>query len=102
MDFYKHIKIFGLHLYISTSRLKRRGSRDRLCRNHREQLLRHRHVLYNRQDGCCAECGRVFEEHSLELHHVIAVSKRPDLVGTLSNLRLLCHDCHLHLHQMVQ
>lgn len=101
MDFCKRIKIFGFYLYISTCRLKRRGSRDNLCRNRHKKLLRHRARLYDRQGGCCAVCGRVLGENDFEIHHVIAVSDRPDLVAKLSNLRLLCHECHRRVHKMV-
>lgn len=98
MDFCKRIKFFGLYFYVSTCRLKRRGGSDRLYRNNRRRLLGYRHRLYKRQKGRCYDCGASMREDDLEIHHVVPVSERPDLVAKCSNLRLLCHECHLRLH----
>ena len=38
----------------------------------------------------CAECGKVYPEHSLEVHHVDGDHENNDL----NNLKILCTICH--------
>lgn len=37
-------------------------------------------------------------EDQLEIHHIIPVSKRPELVASKHNIMIVCHRCHQHLH----
>lgn len=52
----------------------------------------HKLVLYGEQRGCCAGCGKHFEDIHLEVDHVVPKSKG----GTdhKSNLQLLCGYCN--------
>lgn len=63
------------------------GGRDRSC------ITSHRRgVVLRREDYHCQDCGRRLPEDELDCHHVV-----PEALGgthELSNLRLLCHDCH--------
>lgn len=99
MDFLKKWKIGRVRIYVTTYRMKRRGSSDDLRRNVRHRLLRHRGALYRLQCGCCAICGCRFEEEEMEVHHVLGVSECPDLVCRRDNLLLVCGACHEKLHK---
>ncbi|HBZ42621.1 MAG TPA: endonuclease [Maritimibacter sp.] len=45
----------------------------------------------DRDDWQCVQCG---ERRRLEIDHIEAVRKRPDLAYALSNLQTLCGRCH--------
>lgn len=99
MDFLKKWKIGRVRIYVTTYRMKRRCSSDDLRRNVRHRLLRKRGALYRLQCGRCAVCGCCFPEEELEVHHVLGVSARPDLVCRRDNLLLVCGACHVKLHK---
>lgn len=46
-------------------------------------------AVHNRAKGKCEDCGTT---QNLEIHHI--VSWRRGGTHDLSNLKLLCHDCH--------
>ena len=54
-----------------------------------------REAVYRRDNHKCIDCG---SGKDFQAHHLIPVSKRPDLVFTLSNGVTLCRDCHTKLH----
>ena len=92
------IKIGSIYIYITTHRMKRRGSRDNPCRNNRDKLLRMKHNRWKENGGICEECRQKFVEGNLEIHHIIPVCKRPELVASKHNIMIVCHRCHQHLH----
>lgn len=94
MDFLKKWKIGRVRIYVTTYRMKRRPKLDDARRNVRHRLLRKRAALYRRQAGRCGCCGGEFREDEMEVHHVLGVSVRPDLLCRKSNLVLLCPSCH--------
>ncbi|MBQ7664110.1 MAG: HNH endonuclease [Bacteroidaceae bacterium] len=49
--------------------------------------------------GCCELCGKHFVQEALEIHHLVPVSQNPGLALQTKNLILLCHDCHVKVHQ---
>ncbi len=99
MEVYKRFRLFGLYFYVSSVRMKRRRRKDEQMRNRRKELQRMKVILYRRQCGCCAMCGRRFVKEALEIHHLIGISEAPGLALTQRNLQLLCHDCHVRVHQ---
>lgn len=91
-------KIGPIYFYITRYRMKRRGRNDDVSRNHRHKLLRLKHRRYKAHDGCCELCDKPFDEAQLEIHHVIPVCERPDLVVSKDNILIVCHQCHMFLH----
>ena len=51
------------------------------------------------QGCCCAKCNEKKDADSLEMHHVIPLSKG-GAVFDKSNIELVCHTCHKHHHLM--
>lgn len=98
-DFCKHFKIGRVHVYVSSGRMKRRRSVDEKMRNQRKILQRKKKLLYSLQDGKCPMCDRHLAPEALEIHHVVGVSDAPGLSLKTSNLVLLCHACHVKVHQ---
>jgi len=99
MNIFKHFRIGGLHIYISTYSLKRRRSIDSIYRHARPELQREKHRRCSADTGYCEMCGRKFYPRELEMHHIIPVSERPDLVTSPRNLQMLCHGCHTKVHK---
>lgn len=50
----------------------------------------------NRDDNKCQVCGEA--DKPLECHHIMPVSKYPELEGDLSNIITLCQSCHRNYH----
>lgn len=99
MEVYKSFRLFGLYFYVSSIRMKRRRTKDEKMRNHRKTLQKKKLLLYKQQDGCCEMCGRHFGTEALEIHHLVGISENPGLALVTSNLVLLCHECHVKVHQ---
>ena len=98
MEFLKKWKICGVRIYVTTYRMKRRPKLDDARRNVRHRLLCKRKALYRRQAGRCGFCGIELRLDEMELHHIIGVSDRPDLLCRNDNLVLLCPSCHRQQH----
>ena len=98
MEIFKSFSIGPINIYVTTGRMKRRNKRDDLYRNNRKKLLRMKHRIWKQNGGRCEECGRLFDEDDLEVHHIVPVSERPDLICAVSNLHLVCPECHDRLH----
>ena len=98
MEIFKSFSIGPINIYVTTGRMKRRNKRDDLYRNNRKKLLRMKHRIWKQNGGRCEECGRLFDEDDLEVHHIVPVSERPDLICAVNNLHLVCPECHNRLH----
>ena len=98
MDFCKSFSIGPVNIYVTTSRMKRRNKRDDPYRNNRKKTLRMKHQIWKRNGGRCEECGREFDEELLEVHHIVPVCERPDLICSQSNIHIVCPECHNRLH----
>ncbi|MCR2018076.1 MULTISPECIES: HNH endonuclease [Bacillus subtilis group] len=53
-----------------------------------------REYIYQRDGGTCNECGRFVFGQNAHIHHVIPISKQPELKLDETNLILLCPKCH--------
>jgi len=47
-------------------------------------------LCHERDNNACQDCG---SKENLEVHHVLPISQGG--INELSNLKLVCHDCHL-------
>ena len=95
----RKFRLFGLYFYISTCRMKKRPKRDILYTNNiQDRCVRNKHTLYERQEGKCPYCGRSFEYERMELHHILPLSRFPELGTSIRNGIMLCHDCHKEIH----
>ena len=99
MEIFKSFKLFGLHFYVSSIRMKRRRSIDEQMRNKRRLLKKKKSLLYKVQGGCCELCGEHFGTEALEIHHLVGVSENPGMALKTNNMVLLCHRCHLEVHR---
>ena len=48
------------------------------------------------RDGCCQACGEM--DKILEVHHILPVSKYPEMAADWSNMITLCQSCHRKYH----
>ena len=96
----KRWRLFGINIYISNVRLKKRPIRD-LLRNDfvKDHLKEKKQKLYTIQEGKCPHCGQVFEIEKMELHHILPLSRFPQFGQAIKNMILLCHHCHVELHR---
>ena len=99
MEIFKHWTLFGVHIYVSSIRMKRRRSVDEKLRNKNKTLRRYKNILYAEQEGCCGDCGKFAPVDGLEIHHIIGVSEAPGLMLKKRNMVLLCPSCHRERHR---
>ena len=102
MGFCKRIRILGLYVYITTSRMKRRSKADIAYARRHNKLMRIKRDLYRKRRGCCECCGEWFPIEGLQLHHKIPRSERPDLLLKRSNIALMCEACHKRVHREIR
>lgn len=55
--------------------------------------------IKDRDSKTCLCCGKKFENH-LEVHHIMPISKYPELASVPENLASLCQKCHSAYHDM--
>ena len=55
--------------------------------------------IKERDSKTCLCCGKKFKNH-LEVHHIMPISKYPDLATTPENLASLCQKCHARYHDL--
>lgn len=55
--------------------------------------------IKKRDSKTCLCCGRKFENH-LEVHHIMPISKFPELATVPENLASLCQQCHAKYHTL--
>ena len=95
----KKFRIGRLYLYVSNCRMKKRPIRDLMCQGFaKDRVIENKMKLYERQGGCCPICGQPFEYDQLELHHILSLSRFPELGQSIRNGIMLCHRCHKEVH----
>lgn len=99
MDFCKNINLWGIHIYVSSFKMKRVKDRQTLFYRRQKKLTRIKHDIFKQNGGRCEECGRPFHEDRLQVHHIVPVSERPELYSASSNIQLVCPECHARLHR---
>lgn len=93
---------FG-HFYLTFSncRVKKRPTDGySICKYSKlgKDIYKIKRRLYEKQNGCCAECGQHFEYAEMENHHVLPWGRFPDLRDREDNMVFLCHKCHKEIH----
>ena len=95
----KKFKIGMLYFYISNCRMKKRPIRDLMYEgNAMHHVVDNKKKLYDRQGGKCPHCGKPFEYEKMELHHILPISRFPELGQSIRNGVMLCHKCHKEIH----
>lgn len=57
--------------------------------------------IKQRDSKTCLCCGKRFENH-LEVHHIMPISKFPELATAPENLASLCQQCHAAYHKLYE
>ena len=57
--------------------------------------------IKRRDSQTCLCCGRKFENH-LQVHHIMPLSKYPELACVPENLASLCQQCHDKYHKLYE
>lgn len=86
----KAIKVIVEITPVIKVRKRRKVSIQRAIRNTKEYKL-WRQSIIDRDKHACLFCGC---KERLEVDHIIPASKRPDLIMTDDNARVLCKPCH--------
>jgi hypothetical protein len=95
----KKFRFGRFYLYISNCRMKKRPIRDLMYQGVAvEHVVENKRKLYERQGGCCPHCGQPFDYEQMELHHVLPLSRFPELGQSIRNGIMLCHRCHKEVH----
>jgi hypothetical protein len=95
----KKLRIGKLYFYVSNVRMKKRQVRDLTYTNHaQEHVVNNKAKLYERQEGVCPHCGQEFALEDMELHHVLPLSRFPELGQSIRNSIVLCRRCHKEVH----
>ena len=95
----KKFRIGRLYFYISNCRMKKRPKRDLMYSNYvQDHCVENKRKLYERQGGKCPHCGQPFDYEAMELHHVLPLSRFPELGQSIRNGIMLCHKCHKEVH----
>ena len=91
-------KFFGVYVYITRHRMKRRGKLDDLRRNKRTLTNRIKKRLFTAQSHRCGLCLKEYPQQCLHIHHLKPVCDHPHLIARKSNTILLCDSCHNNIH----
>lgn len=54
-----------------------------------------RSEVYQREKGCCEECGKFVFGRRAHVHHIVPIKVNPSLRLDDDNLMLLCSKCHV-------
>ena len=88
---------FGkLYITFSNCRVRKRVNEREHVFVEKPKIIKRR--LHEQNDGKCPECGRKFEWHEMELHHVLPWGRFPQYRNDMRNVMLLCPACHKEIH----
>ncbi len=60
-----------------------------------------RNGRYKKRKGCCEACGKHYEKHELQMHHILPYAVFPSLRTKKWNLLMLCKRCHYLVHHNI-
>lgn len=99
MEFLKRFRVLGFNVYVTTYTMTRKSEVQKARERNRRRLQLMKRKLYRRNGGCCMVCGKKLSRRELEIHHVVPVSEDRSKVAKLSNLMIVCHECHVGIHR---
>lgn len=100
-DRYVRVKIGQLNIYFSWHPLRTRPkNKDTGARKTKRKKLKKMLLDAGNRDGYCALCGKHVTWETASVHHIVPRSQNPSREFDITNLQLLCCDCHLRLHQI--
>ncbi|WP_430494083.1 HNH endonuclease [Rossellomorea marisflavi] len=53
-----------------------------------------RSFVYERDKGCCQQCGKFVFGKQAHAHHIVPVQIKPSLKLDADNIMMLCNKCH--------
>lgn len=92
-------RLFGkYYIYFSNIRLKKRYQQMRPTVTTTKNYGDIKSKIYKRQRGICPQCGQPFDYEHMEAHHLLPVSRFPELAIKRKNIVMLCPRCHKEIH----
>lgn len=82
---------------VSTSKLKR-STIKKISDKANKLWNEIRNKALERDNYACQKCGKTNKETTIDVHHKLHRSTRPDLKYDLDNLICLCRNCHAKEH----
>jgi 5-methylcytosine-specific restriction endonuclease McrA len=93
------VRIFGVYLYASRCRMRKRQRREHVTKDERVQFYREVKLPVMRMaDYRCAICGKKTYRQA-QLHHVLPYTFFPEYETDIRNVMLLCVGCHNEVHR---
>ena len=99
-NFVYRIRIFGLRIYFSNCRLKKRSSIEirRNSQKVKNALAAVKQRKYRQLNGCCEICGKHLEPDEVQMHHTLPYAEFPQYGANPANIELTCEECHQYMH----
>lgn len=92
---YWGVMLFGRwSLYVSRGKMRSASPSSEVA--HRREYKNFRKRIFMNRPHMCECCGET--DLCLELHHIVSIKDNPALAMEDSNVRLLCHECHMIAH----
>lgn len=97
---YLRFKFWKFNVYFTLHPLSvRQGGVERSYRKKKRNRLKERLIL---ERGCCEHCGKPLVWDTASVHHIIPRCVDPSREFDITNLQLMCHECHMRIHQIEQ
>ena len=99
-NFAYRIRIFGLRIYFSNCRLKKRSNIEirRNSQKVKNALAAVKQRKYRQLNGCCEICGKHLEPDEVQMHHTLPYAEFPQYGTNPANIEMTCEECHQFMH----
>lgn len=99
-NFVYRIRIFGLRIYFSNCRLKKRSNIEirRNSQKVKNALAAVKQRKYRQLNGCCEICGKHLEPDEVQMHHTLPYAEFPQYGTNPANIEMTCEECHQFMH----
>ena len=99
-NFVYKLRIFGLRIYFSNCRLKKRSSIEirRNSQKVKNALAAVKQRKYRQLNGCCEICGKHLEPDEVQMHHTLPYAEFPQYGADPANIEMTCEECHQYMH----